>query len=177
MREAYPIRSLVEDDLPLILSWRNHPSVRNVMFTSDLISQDEHIKWFARANKDPDIHLMLVEHNCKKVGFVQFSPVCENGVANWGFYAKPEAPKGTGRIIGIAALDYAFQRLKLHKVCGQALVKNSASIRLHERLGFVCEGLLREHHQTGSDHHDVQCFGLLRNEWPMKRLALLPIAY
>ena len=91
--------------------------------------------------------------------------IAAGGIADWGFYAAPDAPKGTGRKLGASALTYAFARLELHKVCGQALDFNERSIHFHLRLGFQQEGVLREQHFDGEQYHGIVCFGLLATEW------------
>jgi UDP-4-amino-4,6-dideoxy-N-acetyl-beta-L-altrosamine N-acetyltransferase len=87
------------------------------------------------------------------------------GVADWGFYIAPGAEKGTGRLLGQAALDYAFQRLNLHKICGQALAFNERSVKFHHNLGFKQEGILRDQYYDGENYHAIICFGLLKVEW------------
>ena len=159
------IRPLVDDDLAMILAWRNHPDVRRHMFNSDAIAPTEHHEWFERASRDPGKHLLVFEADGLPRGFVQFSRSGGDPVADWGFYAAPGAPAGTGRLLGRAALEYAFGHLGLHKVCGQVLAGNERSISLHRALGFRQEGLLREQHYDGTTYHDVLCFGLLQSEW------------
>lgn len=68
-------------------------------------------------------------------------------------------------MLGFAALKYAFGELNLHKVCGQAVDFNTASIALHERLGFVREGVLREQQRIQGAYRSLVCFGLLRSDW------------
>ena len=77
----------------------------------------------------------------------------------------PDAPKGSGRQLGRAALNHAFRQLKFHKVCGQALAYNQRSIQFHQSLGFEQEGILRDQHFDGERYHHVICFGLLSHEW------------
>lgn len=113
------IRRLTASDLPMLLAWRNHPDVRSYMFTQHEISLDEHSNWFAKASRDPSRCMLIVEDAGQPIGYVQFSKVEDGGVSDWGFYAKPDAPKGTGRRLGVMALNYAFGTLKLHKVCGE----------------------------------------------------------
>lgn len=172
MRDIPQIRAMTGEDLPMVLDWRNAPAIRHVMFNSAKIGLDEHRAWFDRASQDPTRRLLIVETNAGPLGFVQFGPVAPGGISDWGFYAGPEAPKGSGRILGLTALDHAFFDLKLHKVCGQALEFNAASIRLHERLGFCREGLLRQQHRTATGYCSVIHFGLLHAEWPEARAAL-----
>jgi UDP-4-amino-4,6-dideoxy-N-acetyl-beta-L-altrosamine N-acetyltransferase len=159
------IRPMVHADLELVLAWRNHPDVRRYMYTQHEITLDEHRRWFARALPDPKKHLLVFEVNRQPVGFVNFNEAGNGGIADWGFYAAPDAPKGSGRQLGRAALSHAFIQLKLHKVCGQALAYNQSSIQFHQSLGFQQEGILRDQHFDGEHHHSVICFGLLCHEW------------
>ena len=164
------IRSMTGDDLKLVLAWRNHPKIRENMFSQHEISWDEHRRWFERACADPLRRLLLVEDAGIPIGFVQLSGVRSGGSAEWGFYVAPDAGSGAGRKLGSAALQLAFGDLKLHKMCGQALDFNHASIRFHEAAGFKREGVLREQHQRGDSYHDIVLFGMLRSEWSPGRL-------
>jgi UDP-4-amino-4,6-dideoxy-N-acetyl-beta-L-altrosamine N-acetyltransferase len=152
-------------DLTAVLGWRNHPDIRRHMRTQHEISLDEHTAWFERASQDKSRCLLIVEEVDVALGFVHFSNVSSGGVSDWGFYARPDAPRGAGRKLGRAALNHAFRRLELHKVCGQVLGQNEASLRFHENLGFTLEGVLRQQALINGQYHDMVCFGLLREEW------------
>lgn len=165
------VRKVTEDDLPMVLAWRNHADVRSYMFTQHEIGVDEHRNWFIKASKDPSRCLLLVEEAGQAIGYVQFSKV-EDGVADWGFYARPDAPKGTGSKLGAMALNHAFGTLKLHKVCGKAIESNQASIAFHQRLGFTLEGVLRDQQSINGVYHSLHCFGLLSTEWLPKTVEL-----
>lgn len=163
---ADTVRPMEVRDLAAVLSWRNHPEVRGYMLTQHEIHPDEHRAWFAQASADPARRLLIVEGGEVPLGFVHFTGVAAGGIADWGFYAAPDAPKGLGRRLGAAAMDYAFGALGLWKVCGQALDFNTASARLHLALGFKQEGILRDQCLLGGEYHDLVCFGLLASEWP-----------
>lgn len=159
------IRPMREGDLEQVLTWRNHPEVRRFMYTQHEISLDEHAHWFARMSQDPERNLLLFEIDTTPVGFINFHQIARGGIADWGFYTAPDAPKGTGRALGQAALKYAFEEIALRKLCAEALAFNECSIRFHLNLGFQLEGVLREQHFDGQQYHDVVCFGLLASEW------------
>lgn len=168
MTENCQIRQMVNADLERVLAWRNSHAVRRYMLTQHEISMGEHRQWFEFASQDPMRRLLIVEEGDVGLGFVQFKDVAPGGVADWGFYASPDALKGAGTKLGVMALDFAFDVLALHKVCGQALTLNRASIRFHRKLGFQQEGVLRQQHRIDGAYHDLICFGLLRDEWPTK---------
>ena len=140
------------------------------MFTQHEISLDEHRNWFAKASQSPSRCLLIVEEAGQAIGHVQFSKVEDGGIANWGFYVRPDAPKGTGRKLGTMALNHAFGPLKLHKVCGQAIASNQASIAFHQRLGFALEGVLRDQQRIYEAYHSLYCFGLFATEWQPEKI-------
>lgn len=152
-------------DLEQVLAWRNDLEVRRYMYTQHEISLPEHSRWFERASQDSSRHLLVFENNAVPLGFINIHEFSAGGVADWGFYAAPDAPKGTGRKLGQTALHYAFIQAGLHKLCGQALAYNERSIKFHCSLGYQQEGILRDQHFDGQSYHDVVCFGLLATEW------------
>jgi UDP-4-amino-4,6-dideoxy-N-acetyl-beta-L-altrosamine N-acetyltransferase len=156
---------MTEADLPVVLSWRNHPEIRRFMYTQHEISQEEHLRWFAEASGAADRRLFIFEVDESPLGFVSLSVARDRQSAKWGFYVAPGAPKGSGRSLGQAAVYHAFSTLRLHKLCGEALSHNERSIRLHRHLGFKEEGILREQHFDGDAYRDIICFGLLSREW------------
>jgi UDP-4-amino-4,6-dideoxy-N-acetyl-beta-L-altrosamine N-acetyltransferase len=165
MLELCNIRTVTEGDLPMLLAWRNHPSVRQFMFTQHEISLDEHLRWYEKVSQDTTRQLLIVHDTNTPIGYVQFNSVKLGGISHWGFYKSPNAPKGSGHKLGGVALTHAFSTLHLHKVCGQAIETNQASVAFHQSLGFQQEGFLREQHHHNGTYHSVVCFGLLAKEW------------
>lgn len=159
------MRKMTLDDLERVLVWRNHPEIRRHMYTQHEIALSEHRDWFERSSLDPRKHLLIFEVDEVAQGFVNINELAFAGVADWGFYISPDAVKGTGRQLGVTALNYAFSALKLRKICGQALATNERSIKFHRSLGFFQEGELREHYWDGESFHSIICMGLLITEW------------
>lgn len=159
---------MVAADLDMVLAWRNHPEVRRFMFSSGEIGHDTHRAWFGRASVDPDRTLLIFERKDGPAGFVSFERFGEGGIADWGFYLAPDAPRGTGRVLGHHALAYAFEDARYHKVCGRVIAFNKRSAAFHLKLGFQREGVLRDQYFDGSHYHDVICFGMLAAERPQR---------
>lgn len=165
MFENCNIRSVTYADLDRLLSWRNHPSIRQFMLTQHEITMEEHCNWFKQASQDQMQRLLIVEDSKAPIGYVHFNSVMPGGISNWGFYTCPAAPKGSGRKLGAIALTHAFKELNLHKVCGQAIDSNEKSQLFHKHLGFKTEGVLRDQHLINGVYHSLMCFGLLAHEW------------
>lgn len=158
-------RRMSKNDLNYVLAWRNHPDIRRFMLSQHEISTAEHRTWFDRASRDDTCVLLVIEEDGQPRGCVIFSGVQKNATADWSFYSAPGNPAGSGRRICSTALDFAFRELELHKVAGQVLDFNRASICVHLRLGFKQEGNLRQHSVINGVHHDLVCFGILSAEW------------
>lgn len=168
------LRTIQPEELGLMLAWRNAPSVRNNMYTRHEISLPEHLAWWNRVKKRSDQRYFMHERQDVPLGIVAFNGI--DGVnknASWAFYAAPDAPKGTGSKMGFLALEHAFYSLQLHKLCGEALSFNAASIKFHQKLGFKVEGIQREQHWLDGAFTDVYCLGLLAHEWQENRAEIL----
>lgn len=165
MSEPCTIRALTKEDLPMILGWRNHIAVRSYMLTQHEINLQEHCNWFESVQNDTTRQQLLVLVGGFPIGFVQFNSVCEDSVAVWGFYLRPDAPKGSGMKLGQAALNYAFKTLRVQKVCGQIIQNNLASVAFHKKLGFTQEDHLFEPIKIGERNYSIICFGLLAKDW------------
>ncbi len=159
MAAAHNIRPVQKDDLALLLSWRNHDATRHWMFQPNPITMEQHTAWFDNIKPDQQFLLMYEQEN-QPIGHFNFKKI-GHAVYDWGFYTAPDAPSGTGTLLCEQALNYAFQSLEAHKVCGQVLAHNMASKRIHEKLGFQLEGILHQHHFQHQAYHDVYLFGLI----------------
>lgn len=159
------LRLVTEADLPLLLQWRNHPSVQQFMYTTHEIQPEEHRRWFLNAAKNPLHHLFFYMQGEVPMGFVNLGPIKNGGITDWGFYIAPGSPKGTGLALGVCALNHAFDELLLHKVCGEALGFNKISQKFHKRLGFSLEGERKAQFFDGKNYHEVYLYGLLAERW------------
>lgn len=64
-----------------------------------------------------------------------------------------------------AILDFGFTELTLNRIEALVMVENEASTALLTRLGFVQEGILRQHDYFKGAFHDMRLFSLLHDEF------------
>lgn len=167
------LRPLCGDDLDWVLQWRNAPSVRRFMLTRHEIQPEEHRRWFERLQGDATACWMVAEEaDGRPVAVTGFSRMTL-GTADWGFYARPGAPPGTGTRLGQASLAWAFGPLGLRQLRGEVLADNVASLRLFRRLGFVERGVLREV-QIGGTAVGVHGFEIDAAAWQARRQDASP---
>ena len=72
-------------DLEEILEWRNHPSIRKVMFQQDKIEWEEHLKWFERRACNSEIIDMIYTKSEENIGYMSFEPINNNYCDNINF--------------------------------------------------------------------------------------------
>ena len=159
------IRDLTEDDLNIILEWRNHPSIRQAMINQHIISPSEHRDWFKSIQLSEKSFPLIYEENGLSVGYVIFNLIDDSNNADWGFYSAPDAPKGTGLRMAKAALDYAFHQLNIKEVFGQALIVNEISQNFHTKLRFKKENISTRNSKYNLKYKNMICYKLKSSDW------------
>jgi UDP-4-amino-4,6-dideoxy-N-acetyl-beta-L-altrosamine N-acetyltransferase len=164
------LRSISDEELELMRTWRNAPAVRANMYTRHEISSAEHLAWWAKTQQRDDQQYFMYEKDGKALGIVGFMLIDRiNANCSWAFYAAQEAPKGTGSRMEFLALEHVFNSLKLHKLHCEVLAFNTPVIKLHQKFGFQVEGIFRQHHLVDDQYVDIFRLGLLNDEWANKR--------
>lgn len=160
------LRGIKESELELMLSWRNSDEVRKNMYNSQIISLEDHKRWWDKTKKSNESQYFMYEDIDGTQGVVAITNVSgRDKNASWAFYASPDAKKGTGSKMEFLALEYVFNDMKLHKLWCEVLGFNTAVIKMHKKFGFIEEGVFREHHNKDHRFVDVYRLGILRSEW------------
>lgn len=169
------LRKMIESDLPMVLEWRNSDEVRKYMYRNHIISTDEHVKWFRENDYKEEIQLYIYEDEKSiPAGFISFSKInLAQRSAFWGFYKSPKAGKGTGKNLGIEALNHFFLNQAMLSLTGEALITNSASIQFHQKLGFKKVTASPQKRYIGSDYVDIFEFNLNSKTWENHRKQLV----
>lgn len=164
------LRTITDNELELMREWRNAPAVRGNMYTQHEISAEEHEQWWRAMLQRSDNKYFMYEYKGKPSGIVAFTNIdIVSSNSTWAFYAAEDAPKGTGSRMEFLALEYAFEMLKLQKLCCEVLAYNSPVIKLHQKFGFKVEGVFRRQYFINNDYVDVYRLGILASEWEQIR--------
>ena len=137
--DKFSLRPITQADLSLLLSWRNHPQIRQKMYDQAVITWDQHLHWHEKVTADPSRIALIFTACGKPTGYVFFdlNHPTQSNCAKWGFYLAPKSEKGMGQMLGKTALSYAFSKLELDQLFGEVISTNLKSQRFHQRLGFV----------------------------------------
>ncbi|WP_017413817.1 GNAT family N-acetyltransferase [Clostridium tunisiense] len=76
--------------------------------------------------------------------------------------AKEYQGKGYGTSAMKILLQYGFMERRLNKCSATVLESNEGSIKLHKKLGYDQEGLLKESIYMNGSYHNEICFGLTK---------------
>ncbi len=109
----------------------------------------------------------IVQLGDEPVGTVSaMNPSWHMGYVEIGYMlAESHQGRGLGTRAVALLVEKLFRETELHRVFGTVSVENIASIKLLERLGFVREGVLRQHFLIQGRRIDEVVYGLLRHEW------------
>lgn len=167
------LRSMQENDLEMVLAWRNHSNVRKKMYNQHVISWKEHKKWWSKVSQSESESYFIYE-NTNPTGVVCFSEITHvHRRANWGIYASPQASKGVGTCMGILSMDYAFNEMRLQKVCCEVLSFNERALNLYKKLGFNEDGMLRSHINIKNEMENIFVLSIFARDWDTKRQAII----
>lgn len=168
------LRPMAEQDRALVLSWRNQDRIRANMYSDHVIAPDEHDRWFDRALTDATAAYRIFEHQGRALGFVSFTGIDRvNGRCSWAFYlGEADAPRGSGAAMEFLALDEVFGPLGVQKLCCEVFTFNAGVVRLHQRFGFVQEGLFVRHYLKAGEMQDIVCLARFAETWPEDRAGL-----
>jgi len=150
----------------LVVSWRND-SIK-YFFSDEHITVASHRRWFRNQQWGSTQFYFVAKVGEMPVGVVSLYNVDRTHLrSEYGrLLVNPEhRGEGLGYDILSALLMFAFQDLGLNRVYGDILLRNTVAISLVKRLGFVQEGVFREHVYKEGYFLDVVRMGILREDW------------
>uniref|UniRef100_UPI0006D039B7 GNAT family N-acetyltransferase n=1 Tax=Clostridium sp. NkU-1 TaxID=1095009 RepID=UPI0006D039B7 len=143
------IRTAEEKDMPELLDIYNY-EVEHGLATFDLNpkNMEERLAWFREHNVG-NHPLIVAEDDGKTVGYASLSSYRPKeayaATVELSIYIdKDYRRRGIAGKLASAILEIARERDDIHTVISVITGENEASIRLHERLGFIHCGTIRE---------------------------------
>jgi UDP-2,4-diacetamido-2,4,6-trideoxy-beta-L-altropyranose hydrolase len=142
------VREAREDDSRKVFEWRNHPSIRAVSRTADVIEWENHQRWFAAVLSAKDRCLLIGHRDGLPVGVVRFDTRAEETEVS--IYLVPDANmSGQGRNLLLSAERWLrANRPTVERIRAQVLGNNDRSSRLFSAAGYQVEstGYLKRLH-------------------------------
>lgn len=172
--EKVRLRPVEERDLPHFVQWlKDRELARWLEHLESAPTLEEEYEWWHDKRSDPDSVLWAIDspEGCL-IGTIELrltmrAERAEMGVA---IHDKTQWGKGLGTDAVRLVVDYAFDELNLNRVGLTTDEENARAIRCYEKVGFVREGLLRQHRLLDGRFGNTVVMGILRDEWtPLER--------
>ncbi len=169
-------RKIKEEDLRMIMDWRMMPEITQYLSSNPKLTMEGQHKWFENIKKDEENELTDERKSYYWVLEVDGVPSGLVSLVNADYRANKIE---TGAYVAVKekrsirlAVDiqwnlyaYAFDVLKMHKVCEEVFEDNKAVNRILDMCGSKREGILRDHVYKEKKFYNVVVRGMLKDEW------------
>ncbi len=169
-------RKIKEEDLRMIMDWRMMPEITQYLSSNPKLTMEGQHKWFENIKKDEENGLTDERKSYYWVLEVDGVPSGLVSLVNADYRANKIE---TGAYVAVKekrsirlAVDiqwnlyaYAFDVLKMHKVCEEVFEDNKAVNRILDMCGSKREGILRDHVYKEEKFYNVVVRGMLKDEW------------
>ena len=157
MVQFHLFQNLTDQELWMVLEWRNHPLIRKWMNNTEPISLDTHLQFVKSLKLDQKRACYLVKEDARFIGVIQLNDINTNAVHDVGMYVNPELVKrGAGMRLGFYGAQYLFSREGLNSLSFKALRENKEALSLWRVLGIK---------QVGESSGDLIYGRLLREDF------------
>lgn len=163
------IRKPAYEDCPELLSLHQRSKPFHFPWVFPPLNEQDCDRYINRCQQD-DFEGLLICHalDRKIIGVANFSQIFYRAFqsAYLGYYVDVDFA-GRGLMSeGIRfAIDYAFERLGLHRIEANIQPGNRASIQFVERLGFTKEGFSRRYLRIDGEWRDHERWALTVEDW------------
>lgn len=147
-------------DIKYRVKWFNNPVVDK--FIGDCSGQKTTLKkekeWFKNYQKAKDKKFFKIFVDKKPIGLVGLSRIDKKNKNAELFIAIGEdnyRGKGFGKAALLWIVDFAFKRLKLHKINLGVVKENVPAVNLYKKIGFQVEGVKKDEMFFDNKYHDL----------------------
>lgn len=164
------VREMEESDAARLAAWRSREEVRRFLYGFDPPTPESQLQWFRRARANGDILLMFDALDGEPVGTVSLYGLDRRlgRTAEWGRLLAARIAERPHSLAEACYLVHRvwFEVLGMRRLVTHMLVANGRSVRMAHFLGYLDEGLRRQHWEHPDGHcEDVIEMGLLAEDF------------
>ncbi|MCX6226037.1 MAG: UDP-4-amino-4,6-dideoxy-N-acetyl-beta-L-altrosamine N-acetyltransferase [Bacteroidia bacterium] len=125
-----------DEEKRTVLQWRNHMSIRQWMYNTNIIEWEDHLKFLNGLKNDPTKKYWLVKRENKDIGVSSIVDIDDKS-GEWGYYLAPDL-HGTnlGVEFYLFTLNFLFNIVGMEFLKGYAAVKNKGANSFNDLFGF-----------------------------------------
>lgn len=131
------LRLINEDDLEMVLTWRNSEHIRQYAISQEIISFETHKEWFGSLQEKGDLYF-IIESDEKAVGLIWANRFKTNSCET-GMYVYDREMQNSlfSYRVSLTLNEYLFNVKKLDSISCEILNSNSRSARFTLSLGYI----------------------------------------
>lgn len=163
------LRALEPDDYKISIQWRNDDKIWAMLGGPKyFVSSDYEKQWISNTSKNGDYKLAICTiENDEFIGIVYLTNIDYINrkahshilIGNHNYWGQGYATEAMQLII-----KFAFDERNLHRIEAYVLENNIGSCKLHEKLGYVKEGILRDSVYKNGKYHNQIVYSLINNK-------------
>lgn len=165
--ERVVLREIEEDDLDLIVKWRNDPEVLKWLFSYLPISNASQRQWYEKYLAEDKTQTFIIEVKDGRVpigtiGINEIDHRNQRGELGILIGENSYRGKGLGEESLRLMINYAFDQMNLRKIKALVFNDNRNAIILYEKCGFKHEGILKQEVYKEEKFKDVCIMGIIK---------------
>jgi len=166
------LREIIDSDTDNIVKWRNSPDVKKNLYSQELLTKKQHLKWMQNNVMTGQCIQFIIEihfnDSVQPIGTIFIKNIDrKNSKGEYGIFIGESDARGKGYSTKATfkILKYAFEVLMLNRVYLTVFSDNLAAIKSYEKSGFIKEGILKEDFYRFDGFVDVVYMGITRKIW------------
>lgn len=164
------LRVLERADIPTTTAWMNSDQISDIMGYLPVMSLEQQLEWYEKLKTDRSRYVFAICTNKdgRHIGNVALGNVDmlhRHGMFSIFLAATGDRSKGIGPEATRLILGFAFEKLGLNKVHLRTSPRFTQAIHMYEKLGFVREGVMRQHSYANGIFEDKIMYSMLRSEF------------
>lgn len=130
--------NLDDETIEKIRVWRNHPDIRKVMYNTEVISEEHHLKFISSLSTTDSKFYWLVFRQGNPVGVMNVVDVdYEKSNGQLGYYLLPQyLSSGIGLEFISTVIYFIFSELGFSTLFGRTEMKNRDALAINFHMGF-----------------------------------------
>ncbi len=162
------------EDLEKFYKWFNDPEIKRLIGETQPLSKmesKEKLEGWIKDKNSISLSILTKKDNILigTIGLIKIDNVHRRAELGIIIGEKNYWSKRYGQEAIRIILNYGFDRLNLNRIYLGMVDINERAKKTYEKIGFIQEGMLREHFYIDGKYHNRIIMGILREEWRKRR--------
>lgn len=164
------LRILEKEDIIQSQKWISNPIIADIMGYLPVFSLMHQFDYFDKIYKSNSTFIFCIIDNTTgkhigNVGIGNIDYISRHCMFNIFIGEESNRKKGVGTEATMLILNFAFNTLNINKVWLKTSYRFIQAIKMYENIGFVKEGVMRNHYYTNGNYEDKIIYSILKSEF------------